>query len=593
MRLTTGLGLGPSVVVGSLNLPRPTHVFLVAGQSNATDLGPWDEGPDWPEAAFQLQRWSPLDPVDQQPAANLVAAGQARIVAPSRPLQHHFRTRPEHFGWSLQFAIDYLADRPGVDLLLVPAARGGTGFVDDRWNPGDDLYVDAVSRANRAMALAANSVFGGILWHQGEAETGSATSADAHASRLDALIAGLRRDIAAAGPTTPFLLGGMVPEWVAKDALRQQVQAQIEATPDRVAHAAYVETSATAPDQVGGVHFDAASLRLLGARYAQALGAAAVNVAAAPGQVTDLRLTPGDGQIALSWSQPPMNRSAITDYLVEVTSDGGETWSVLSEGDGPDAGRVHAGLINGTRYGYRVTAVNAAGPGQVSGIESETPTASAPEAAEADARGHWFFGADNATDADMLTGQVLTANGAAPQRGSSFLTISGQGNGLLSSVSDNAAITMVFVVRKPGNVNAILGGTLNRGASPTPSGASPYFASASLSVNNHGGAGNVSLDSNAPANAWLFIAVSLDATGTRVYFEGGAVNRVNTGTTSRGPVSPRAVALGDVHFDSTAFTGAVDFAEMVVWHSAKTLSEIEAIYERSKTRLAARGIDLA
>ena len=76
----------------------------------------------------------------------------------------------------------------------------------------------------------------------------------------------------AATSTTPFIVGGMVPAWVAGDANRQTVQAALADTPNRVSGTAFVESSGLVP-QADGIHFDAASLRILGSRYFTALEA--------------------------------------------------------------------------------------------------------------------------------------------------------------------------------------------------------------------------------------------------------------------------------------------------------------------------------
>jgi hypothetical protein len=80
------------------------------------------------------------------------------------------------------------------------------------------------------------------------------------------------------------VLGGLVPGWVAADPARQAIQAVLEDTPTRHAHTGF----AAADDLTGAggdVHFSAADLRTLGARYAATWLATAAPMAS--GQIPD------------------------------------------------------------------------------------------------------------------------------------------------------------------------------------------------------------------------------------------------------------------------------------------------------------------
>lgn len=240
---------------------RETHVFLIAGQSNAMSRVPFDGGADWPAGVFQYGRFAPNDGV---------------LIPARRPLEHWSQPVAGGIGWALQFSIEYRAANPDIDLVLVPAALGGTGFSDNRWNPGDDLYADAVARVNALMAVRPEFSFRGILWHQGEADSFTAADAAAHQGALEAMIAAMRTDIAAAGPQTPFVAGGMVPALVAASADRQRVQANLESLGSRVAHTAHAASTGLSAI-ADGVHFNAAAMRVLGSRYLAGLAEAALN----------------------------------------------------------------------------------------------------------------------------------------------------------------------------------------------------------------------------------------------------------------------------------------------------------------------------
>lgn len=96
--------------------------------------------------------------------------------------------------------------------------------------------------------------------------------------------------------------------------------------------------------------------------------------ASVPSQVTGLTATPGDGQVALSWSAPSDGGSPITDYVIEFSTGGGFT--TISDGTSTATSFNHTSLTNGTEYTYRVSAVNSVGQGTASATASATPAAS-------------------------------------------------------------------------------------------------------------------------------------------------------------------------------------------------------------------------
>ena len=82
-------------------------------------------------------------------------------------------------------------------------------------------------------------------------------------------------------------------------------------------------------------------------------------------------------QIDLSWSAPAKNGgSDVTGYRIEVSTDGGRTWSELvADTESADTGYLHKGLTAGTTRHYRVLAINAVGTGSASGVASATTVA--------------------------------------------------------------------------------------------------------------------------------------------------------------------------------------------------------------------------
>ncbi len=73
---------------------------------------------------------------------------------------------------------------------------------------------------------------------------------------------------------------------------------------------------------------------------------------------------PGDSQVGLSWSAPSSSgNTAVFDYVVQYSSNGGATWTTFSDGTGTTTSATVTGLTNGTGYIFRVAAVNSIGSG--------------------------------------------------------------------------------------------------------------------------------------------------------------------------------------------------------------------------------------
>src|SRR5262249_26560091 len=98
--------------------------------------------------------------------------------------------------------------------------------------------------------------------------------------------------------------------------------------------------------------------------------------ATAPGAPTLNSATAGNGTMGLAWSAPASDGgSAITGYKVyRSTSSGAET---LLTTLGVVTSWTDSGVVNGTTYFYKVSAVNSVGEGSPSGEKSGPPTAPA------------------------------------------------------------------------------------------------------------------------------------------------------------------------------------------------------------------------
>ena len=105
--------------------------------------------------------------------------------------------------------------------------------------------------------------------------------------------------------------------------------------------------------------------------------------ATAPGAPTGLTATAsGTTAIDLSWSAPgSTGGSAITGYKIEVSSDGGSSWSdLVANTSNTTTTYAHTGLASGDTRHYRVSAINTNGTGVPSNVDSATTDATAPGA---------------------------------------------------------------------------------------------------------------------------------------------------------------------------------------------------------------------
>ena len=100
----------------------------------------------------------------------------------------------------------------------------------------------------------------------------------------------------------------------------------------------------------------------------------------APGAVATPTSTPGTnaGEVVLTWTAPAANGSAITDYLVQYSPDGGTTWITFNDGTSTSTSATITGLTLGTSYTFRVQAINSIGSGTASNSSSSLPVITVP-----------------------------------------------------------------------------------------------------------------------------------------------------------------------------------------------------------------------
>ncbi len=247
-------------------------VVLLIGQSNMSGYGAWIV-PGFDTTDTRIQQWTP--------------SGSVELA--SDPLKHpDAPLNVGRIGPGMSFARTYLKDLPAArKILLVPAASAASGFANRRWNPGDDLFEAALQKTNAALATnQAGNCLAAVLWSQGESDVDMMTAA-AYQSALDRMITTLRSRTSSGygADSAPFLLGQFSPDWTGPTptAAQQAILDVIRTTPNRLAYTAVVSTAGLNSNVTqglnGSIHLDAASLRIYGQRYRDAVQVAMANAA--------------------------------------------------------------------------------------------------------------------------------------------------------------------------------------------------------------------------------------------------------------------------------------------------------------------------
>jgi hypothetical protein len=167
----------------------------------------------------------------------------------------------------------------------------------------------------------------------------------------------------------------------------------------------------------------------------------------APGQVTGVTATVtsigrpyNNGEIAVSWTAPANNGSAITGYYVESSSNGGSSWSVFSSNWTGGTGFGSSPWGVGT-YIFRVSAINAAGTGAVSANSNNAVVTTVPQAPT--------IGTATAGDGTVSVSFTAGATGGSAITGFTVTSSSGNtGTGSSSpiSVSDTNGTARTYTV---------------------------------------------------------------------------------------------------------------------------------------------------
>ena len=165
----------------------------------------------------------------------------------------------------------HLQESTGRTIGLVVNPKGATTMSE--WRKEDPtgpspLYAEAVRRTWQALRQNPAAQLRGIMWHQGEGDNNE-DSAQRYLPMLSQMVDDLRRDLRA--PRAMFV-AGEVGTWQGRGA---HINPRIRSVADHIRLSAWVTSEGLTTHETDsdpwGPHFDSASQRTFGTRYAAAV----------------------------------------------------------------------------------------------------------------------------------------------------------------------------------------------------------------------------------------------------------------------------------------------------------------------------------
>ncbi len=176
--------------------------------------------------------------------------------------------------FSLSFAREYIEKNKlqyGRKLLIIRAAIGGTGFLDNRWGMTDDLYLKMIEMIKVALALNPKNKLVALLWHQGETDAILNSTKEIHFNNLLTLVNSVRSTFHC--ENLPFIAGDFVQQWKMDNIqICVPIIEAIKEVCENIGNAQFVETNELrSNDQMIGngdtIHFCREALNQLGEKY--------------------------------------------------------------------------------------------------------------------------------------------------------------------------------------------------------------------------------------------------------------------------------------------------------------------------------------
>ena len=221
------------------------HLYLLVGQSNMAGRG---------EVSGKYKE-------EGNPQLYVLTKKNEWLLA-KHPL-HFDKPSVAGVGPGLSFGIEMAKANPGIKIGLVPCAVGGTSI--NAWQPGGydkatktHPFDDAVKRIEEAMK---SGVFKGVIWHQGESDSGPEAAASYY-PKLAKVIERFRE--LTKDPNLPFVvgeLGKFKEQYSTINSLLKQLPETIKNTS--------IASSNGLKHKGDVTHFDSPSAEKLGRRFAK------------------------------------------------------------------------------------------------------------------------------------------------------------------------------------------------------------------------------------------------------------------------------------------------------------------------------------
>lgn len=232
--------------------PANFHLYVLAGQSNMAGRGI-------------------VEAVDKTPHPRVWMLNKDNQWVPATEPMHFDKPAVVGVGPGLTFGKQIADQDTSAFIGLIPTAVGGSAI--DAWQPGgyheqtkNYPYDEAIKRVQLAQQVG---TLHGILWHQGESDSKPELAA-VYEQKITQLIGRFRQVFSS--PAVPVVVGTVGDFFVPKNPSATQINNILLSLPKQVSRVGCVDASGLT-DGGDDTHFDAASARELGRRYAKAMQA--------------------------------------------------------------------------------------------------------------------------------------------------------------------------------------------------------------------------------------------------------------------------------------------------------------------------------
>jgi hypothetical protein len=239
----------PSVVEKPDSLPAKENffIFILAGQSNMAGRG------------F-------VQPQDTLPSKQVLALDKNNEWVYAKEPLHYYEPARTGLDCGLSFGKSLAAlYGENITIGIVPCAIGGSSI--EQWL-GDSAYRKVKLYSNflkKVKAASEYSVIGGLLWHQGEANS-NVNSYNDYRKKLENFFAKVRADLSS--PELP-IYAGEIPSFLnrKKNPFTDSVNNDLHILSATLKNMHVIKTGDFTPKK-DTVHFDSRSQRLMGERFA-------------------------------------------------------------------------------------------------------------------------------------------------------------------------------------------------------------------------------------------------------------------------------------------------------------------------------------